>query len=737
MFAMFERTKKWTQSAHVRWAGGTGTAAILALATRHGNGAWLDPTVCGALLLGLGAIAATLYARRAATPDWEANRPAEPAPPWPMTGFLLGILLLYAGSSAITDNWFFPTNWKISGAAGTLVLKSGYFRSLILTLALALGFKPLLRTPRALALAWVFGAGLAVHQLYSATGFGMIYRVDSPAFVYRFRSFQHLFPRPDGYDPNWNAGLPVTALVASGIWSVGLWLLPFLRWIPAEQVYTPFLAVFFLGVLPLLAWASLAWVGAGPRARWIAALLALAPTQRFWVHLLHYGTAPALFAMAMALPLAALGYRFLYLEELPRHATLLLLLLIGFTFLAWPGSLVIAIPFLLLLAGHAHRLVPGKWKWALGIAAVLGLLLLPLAMVPVRHDTIGGFMSVAARKTFWEHVRNGWGVFGHNLRGTNPLILVLGFIGGFAGLPRSVRRFFAPLAAMLLLMSGWGEEVKKILQTERLIIPAALVAIVPTALWLDRLIDQVLAAPPCRSAGSVIRRTATAWAVAILLTGAYQGAKTWNGKGLAPFHARPESNRQLTDWLAANVPEGGRVLFAGRAVHAYGGAKIAALPLFAGREMMAADFYGFSPKLVEYQYPPREFRYEGPDVLFSFMELHNVTHVVTWHDDWKQVFRRTTNYYRPAHEIGRTAIFETRLEPSLFLEGSGRVQADFDRIDIVLDTPQERVVIKYNWVPGWQAPDGVTLFPHDAGRGVVFIGLDPGDRRRITLRYRP
>ena len=45
------------------------------------------------------------------------------------------------------------------------------------------------------------------------------------------------------------------------------------------------------------------------------------------MHLLHYGTAPALFAMAMALPLAALGYRFLYLEELPRHATLLLLLL--------------------------------------------------------------------------------------------------------------------------------------------------------------------------------------------------------------------------------------------------------------------------------------------------------------------------------------------------------------------------------------------------------------------------
>ena len=714
-------------------------AAVLglaALATRHGAGHWLDPAVAALTGLGLAGIAFLLYWVPFGTGGGTGSA-APAADRRPLEALLLGLLLAYAVSSAVTDNWFFPSGWKVPLEAGAGWLDRGAVRCVLAALAVAVVFRPFLRTWRGLALAWVFLAGLAVHHLYSATGFGMIYRVDSPAFVYRFWTFQHLFPRPDGYDPNWNAGLPVTALVASGIWSVGLWLLPFLRWIPAEQVYTPFLAVFFLGVLPLLAWASLAWVGAGPRARWIAALLALAPTQRFWVHLLHYGTAPALFAMAMAMPLAALGYRFLYLEDRPRPATLLLLLLGGFTFLAWPGSLIVAIPFLLLLAGHARRLVPGKWKWALGGAALLFFLLLPLALVPLRHDTIGGFMSVASRVTFWEHVRNGWGVFGHNLRGTNPLILVLGFAGGFVGLPRSVRRFFAPLAAMLLLVSGWGEEVKKILQTERLIIPAALVAIVPAALWLDRLIDRALAAGPRRCAGGALRRAATAWAVALLLTGAYQGAKTWNGKGLAPFHARPESNRQLTDWLAANVPEGGRVLFAGRAVHGYGGAKIAALPLFAGREMMAADFYGFSPRLVEYQYPPREFRYDGPEVLFSFMELHNVTHVVTWHDDWKDLFRRTPDHYRPAHDIGRTAIFETRLEPSLFLEGSGRVQADFDRIELDLDAPQDRVVIKYNWVPGWQAPDGVTLFPHDAGRGVVFIGLEPGDRRRITLRYRP
>lgn len=96
-----------------------------------------------------------------------------------------------------------------------------------------------------------------------------------------------------------------------------------------------------------------------------------------------------------------------------------------------------------------------------------------------------------------------------------------------------------------------------------------------------------------------------------------------------------------------------------------------------------------------------------------------------------------TNYYRPVHDIGRVAIFETRRWPSLFLEGSGSVQATFDRIDLDLDTPQDRTVIKYNWTPGWQATPGATLFPYKAGRGITFIGVNPGTNRHVTLRYRP
>jgi hypothetical protein len=733
---MVERAKRFGCGRYGRRAGAVLAAAVLLRATRFGGGGWLDPVAFVLLILGLGLIGAALYAGAAERIDPDSDRPPAHAL-WPTTWFLLLLLVLYSGSSAIGDNWFFPTNWKSPESLASRPLGSGFVRSLFLALGLALGFKPLLRSSRFLALAWIGLAGLALIHLHALTGFSMIYRMDSPAFVYRFWSFLHTFPHPVFYDPHWNAGLPATALVATGIWSVGPWLLPFLAWIPAEQLYTPYIAFVFLGLLPLLAWWSLAWTGAGRRACWIAALLALAPGQRYWVHMLHYGTSTALFAMCMAMPLAALGYKFLYRDPRPRPATLILLLLCGYTFLSWPGSLIVAVPFLLVTVFHVRRLFPGKWPWLLGGMALLFLMLIQLALVPMRYSPVAKFLETTSQLTPMEHFRAGLGLLGHNLRSTHALILVLGFMGSFFAPRRSARRFFAPLILMLVILSGWGEEVKKLLQTERLIIPAELIAIIPAAGWLDQIIRRALAIRPKRNFAGAALRTGAAWGVAILLLGGYQGAKTWKGNGLMPFQAMPDATKELVAWLSAHVPEDGRVMFAGRAVHAYGGAKIAALPLFTGREMMAADYYGFSPKLVEYQYPPRPFRYDGPDVLFSFMDLYNVTHVVTWHDDWKKTFHQATNHYRSVHVIGRTEIFETLRASTLFLKGTGRVRATFDRFDLDLETPQETLVLKYNWVPGWQAEAGVRLFPYDAGREVTLIGVEPGTNLHAVLRYRP
>ncbi len=652
--------------------------------------------------------------------------------------WILGIILLvYTASSAVTDLWFFPTEWHGTEPWRSNPLAHGAMRSVLLALALTLLFRRWARPWWPWAMAAIICAGYAFSKLNAATGMDMIYRVDSPSFVYRYWSFAQTFPRPGFYDPHWNAGVPVPYLVASGIWSVGLFLLPFLSRVPADQLYTPSLAALFLVALPALAWFSMKWVGARPRARWIAALLALAPCQRFWVHLLHYGTAPSLFAMSMSLPLAALAWKLLYLDRRAKPGTWVALFGLAFIMLAWPGGVMIAGVFAAVGCFHVRRLFPHKWKGLLFVGVGLVMALLPLALVPLWYSNIPGFLQTVESQPILQRLLHGLGVLGQNLRGTNAVILVLGVLGSVWGPDRRARWIWAPIIFTLVAVSGWGEEFKKLLQTERLIIPAVLIAILPAAAWLDRMVRLSLACPPRRHAPSAAFRGMTAWVLAIVLLGGYQGAKTWDGRGLAPYHTMPAHTRELVDWMAGHVPGDGRVMFAGSAVHAYGGAKIAAFPMFTGREMMACDYYGFSPKLVEFQYPPRAFRHQGPDVLFEFMNLYNVTHVVTHHDDWKSVFAKYNTQYRLAHASGRVSVFEVLRPSSMFLKGEGRVRATFDRIDIEVTGDPGPVVIKYNWADGWVSDPGVRLFPHDAGRGVVLIGLDPGDLRQVTIRYRP
>ncbi len=630
-----------------------------------------------------------------------------------------------------------PGGWFAESPVWQDAIQYNAIRSLLVTLAIALLLPVIFKNYKIFAVLWLLVAGVALGYLYVATGFDMIYRVDHPSFVYRFWSLSHTFPNPGFYDPHWNAGMPVPYLVATGIWSIGIFLLPLFSTWPVESVYTPALAIAFLGVFPLLAWKATAWTGASSQTCWIAALLALAPGHRFFVHLLHYGTIGSSFSMIMALPISVLWYRFLYVEPSPRLRTLLPLFFFALIFFSWPGSLVIAIPFALVAVPRLHKFTASQWACLLlGLAGIFACLW-PLARVPMRYSDIAAFTQTTSDQSLWIHFRNGLELLSHNIRSTNALIVVFGFLGAWFGPSHSSRKFFAPLSLMLVLLSGWGEEFKELLQSERLIIPAACIAIIPAARWINHFLQVSLRIHPGQKLIFALHRVVTAWIISLLLLTAYQGARAWRGDRLAPFHTMPEYIHELVEYLSEEVPIDGRVMFAGRAVHSYGGGKIAALPMLTGREMMAADFYGFSPKLVEYEYPPRVFRQAGPDGLFAFKELYNVTHIVTVHDNWKAVYERDPEHYVKAHTVNHISIFAVREPRTLFLHGEGHVQAGFDHLNVQLISDERPIVIKYHWAEGLKADEGVRLFPYDAGWGVTLIGCDPGSTSEFSIWYRP
>ena len=79
--------------------------------------------------------------------------------------------------------------------------------------------------------------------------------------------------------------------------------------------------------------------------------------------------------------------------------------------------------------------------------------------------------------------------------------------------------------------------------------------------------------------------------------------------------------------------------------------------------------------------------------------------------------------------------FRVREPTGRFAMGSGLVSADLNRLAVKLDDPDAPVVIRYLWTSGLEADGVATLFPHDMGSGVNFIGIKPNGQRDVIIRF--
>lgn len=318
----------------------------------------------------------------------------------------------------------------------------------------------------------------------------------------------------------------------------------------------------------------------------------------------------------------------------------------------------------------------------------------------------------------------GWHRLTAHLREGHPVLLFLG-VAGLAVVPtRGVGLFFAPIILGLAFLTGWGDQLVPNLELDRSSIPLLFAAIPPAAIAAERLLS---ASGPWM----VLTRAAL---IAMLALGGYNTSRIYKNRGLAPYVTISDEMKEIVGWLRANVPEDGRVMIAGHAVHGYGGGHVAYLPVLIGREMMACDYYAFPPSLVEYDYPPRAYRRDD-NRYHQFLDLYNVTHIMTIHDHHKNYLRSHPEWYEEVVTHERKCIFRVKREPNSFLSGSGEVEADIDRLNVTLDSPQPEVVLKYNWAEGLTSDPGVELFPHSVDENIVFIGVRPGERSSFSIRY--
>ncbi len=567
---------------------------------------------------------------------------------------------------------------------------------------------------------------------------------DHPSFMYRLKEFGDLFPFAlGGYSPWWNGGTEHFVGVTSGAHGFGVLLLPLLKIWEPHVFYGAALIFWFVFGFPWLGVAAARAAGLNRAGALCAGMLACGASRGVFLWAWHFGTVGAMTSAMMALPTVALGYRLAVLRR-GGAGTALALGLSAWLMCLWtPGVFIgagLALGWLWNFRAWSWR--ANRWLFAAGALALV--LLAPWMWVTwfPCHNVVE-YVGMKLEQPGWDVMAaRGAGRLLRSVQEFHPVVAVLGLLGAALAGPREMRRWMLPLFFVLAAIAGWSRELKPLSQLDRMAIPLATVAAFPAAALCGRLFG---GGPESSGRG---RRWAWAAAQGLVLATLLLGFRAvqmhYANHKAGPLRTLPAEMADLADWIRANVPEDGRLGFAGRAVHLYGGGNVAYLPVLTGREMMADDYYGFPRGTIEYNYPPGTYRKDLDSYLF-FSRAYGITHWIATLPDAVAFLAGHPDQFEPVRSmqiLGRQIEIFRLKDPgpgTRFYEGAGRVEARENRIEVFpADPAADRVVIRYNWRAGLVCrTPGASILPFFVDEKLRFIAIHPGGNERVTIGYRP
>ncbi len=637
---------------------------------------------------------------------------------------LFAFLFLSLFSNMILHKWFYFLDWK----PGTMSFESSMVWFILLTSLLIPFFLfSAIRIPVFLATVLFISQLACMYYLLKETGGAPIYRDDHASFIFRLWEFSKTFPRLLNYNPFWNGGVADFVGTTSGINAIGIPFWPLWKFFSVQALYTYLIGLAYIFIVPSLAIVSLRLMGASWTGALCAGILYLGVSQHYFLWLLNYGTVGAVFASAFVLPVSACVYRVLWLDK--REYWLAGLLIIAtFELLQWPPGALMCVPIAMSLILNfrqwSHR------KLIFLVACGFCILLMeayPVLTIFLEGKDVTSYVQVARTLPSIQFIfLDGLKYLMAHIHEANPILIFLG-LGGIFVLPfSSVRQWVWPILLGLAVITGWGPSIKPNLQLGRFSIPLLFITVVPASMIAEKLFAS-------KNINPYLAFLKAGLAALLILTG-WNVSKLYGNAGLAKYVCLSDEIQDITQWIKQNTSPDDRILFAGMTVHAYGRGHVAPLPVLSDREMMSVDYYHFPFDTIEHDYPPADFRVSKEKML-RYFELYNVTHILTYHEHWKEYFRNNVDSYEELITLHDKTIFKVRRSSSLFLKGNGKIQANFNDLDIYLNSPETEVVLKYNWVQGLKASDGVEIFPYDAGDGVCLIGVLSHENRSFQIFF--
>ena len=661
----------------------------------------------------------------------------------PALAGILAVYVLWMGESLAWHDqhgvyWFFLAPWRTPTSLKFLALAAG-----IAAVCRFAGDERCRRWLPAALLALLLGGQFwCARAAWGVVGGQVPWGFDHPSFMFRLKEFGALFPFAlGGYNPWWNAGTEHFVGVTSGAHGYGVLLWPLLKIWDPHVFYGAAFTFWFVFGFPWLAVVSARAAGLGRAGALCAGILACGADRGVFLWAWHFGTVGAMTSAMMALPTAALGYRLAVRGRGGAGTALALGVAAWLTCLWTPGVFICAgLGLGWLCSFRAWTWRANRWLFAAGALALA--LLAPwlwTTLFPCRNVVEYVGMELA-RPAWTAMLANGAGRLLRSLQEIHPAIAILGLLGAVVVAPRDMRRWTLPALLLLAAIAGWSRELKPLSQLDRMAIPLALVAAFPAAALCDCLFGA--AAPPGRA-----RRWAWAAAQGLVLATLLLGFRSvqlhYANQKPGPLRTLPESMRTLADWIRANVPEDGRLGFAGRAVHFYGGGNVAYLPVLTHREMMADDYYGFPRGTIEYDYPPSFYRRSFDGFLF-FSRAYGITHWIATDPALFGFLESRPDHFETAFALpvlGRDVRIYRLKDPgpgTRFFEGAGRVAARENRLEVFpADPAADRLVLRYNWRAGLVCrTPGAAIEPFAVDENLRFIAVRPGGNARVEIGYR-
>lgn len=631
---------------------------------------------------------------------------------------------------------------------------------------------------RFLRLPLLVAAQLSLACFFLSTAGGRIFWSDDhPSFLYRLILLRDHFPFLPFYNTDWNAGSMAREIYPTGALNLYLLGFPFVHWlgdlanVREAHVYTWLVVWIICGVVPLSTYFAARLMRLSAPAATAGALLALAPSTAFFEYALRYGTLPFLISAAL-LPLSVglLG-RAAFGDRPPSVSFSLAAGLVTFLAAAWHPVLVGFVPATLVLLVSLPRL-RGRIRSLLLIGTIAAALTLPSVYfifeesplvqlltgrsLPGSANTATLVQATAKTKdSVHPKQESGAGLYswlGETRRGltvlaakSNALTLLLLVPALFALTPGREKRLMCWTAGGLAVTALCLSPLKPQLELHRLLLPVELVGCLAVGALLCRMLED---------GGPSERRGLTLAAAAIgfagLFTSVHSAADVYLDRSNLKLVFAPT---ELDEFVAATrgAAGDGRVLFASFILHDFGsthydvqdGGHVAPLAAFTGAQMYASHYYHAYWSTID---PiPEEFRARDDAGTEEFLDLMNVSSVVTFRREWTEYCRKSGRYDE-VWEGERFHLFRRKEGGGGWvLRGSGSVRRTFDGIEVTPETPE--VVVKYRWHDHLrlERPDLAELFPvpvffeeqgGGASREVSFIGVRlRGDAlRRTPLR---